>query len=200
MDEAKDIVKRIQGLNPVTAATIAAANARRMTMNTQKSQNRRVLVPIRATKQPGRNDPCTCGSGIKYKKCCLTAQQGRVRDPSKLPKLKIDQATVNAVVTATTAPASKNATAMAMLRTGIDQRIVWAYLETGIFMTERNKAAHSPETRSRWEKALNDYDNATEAERRIMLAPALPEETNECSDHQLPDQTDSPGSESTSAG
>jgi SEC-C motif len=21
--------------------------------------------------QPGRNDPCPCGSGAKYKKCCL---------------------------------------------------------------------------------------------------------------------------------
>jgi tetratricopeptide (TPR) repeat protein len=27
-------------------------------------------------KEPGRNDPCSCGSGKKYKKCCL----GRSRD------------------------------------------------------------------------------------------------------------------------
>ena len=26
--------------------------------------------PVRATKAPGRNDPCPCGSGKKYKKCC----------------------------------------------------------------------------------------------------------------------------------
>lgn len=26
--------------------------------------------PIRAEKKPGRNDPCSCGSGKKYKKCC----------------------------------------------------------------------------------------------------------------------------------
>lgn len=25
---------------------------------------------VRAQKQPGRNDPCSCGSGQKYKKCC----------------------------------------------------------------------------------------------------------------------------------
>ena len=25
---------------------------------------------IKATKRPGRNDPCSCGSGKKYKKCC----------------------------------------------------------------------------------------------------------------------------------
>ena len=26
---------------------------------------------VRATHKPGRNDPCPCGSGLKYKKCCL---------------------------------------------------------------------------------------------------------------------------------
>jgi uncharacterized protein YchJ len=25
---------------------------------------------VRAAKEPGRNDPCPCGSGLKYKKCC----------------------------------------------------------------------------------------------------------------------------------
>ena len=28
---------------------------------------------VRAKKQVGRNDPCPCGSGKKYKKCCLAA-------------------------------------------------------------------------------------------------------------------------------
>lgn len=28
------------------------------------------VEPIQADKQPGRNDPCPCGSGKKYKKCC----------------------------------------------------------------------------------------------------------------------------------
>jgi uncharacterized protein YchJ len=28
------------------------------------------VEPIRAQKEPGRNDPCPCGSGKKYKKCC----------------------------------------------------------------------------------------------------------------------------------
>jgi preprotein translocase subunit SecA len=26
--------------------------------------------PIHAKDQPGRNDPCPCGSGKKFKKCC----------------------------------------------------------------------------------------------------------------------------------
>ena len=28
------------------------------------------LVPIKAPASPGRNDPCPCGSGKKYKRCC----------------------------------------------------------------------------------------------------------------------------------
>lgn len=26
--------------------------------------------PVRKAAQPGRNDPCPCGSGMKYKRCC----------------------------------------------------------------------------------------------------------------------------------
>ncbi|MBW1945743.1 MAG: SEC-C domain-containing protein [Deltaproteobacteria bacterium] len=28
-------------------------------------------LSAQATSKPGRNDPCPCGSGLKYKKCCL---------------------------------------------------------------------------------------------------------------------------------
>jgi hypothetical protein len=28
---------------------------------------------VRAARKVGRNDPCPCGSGKKYKKCCLGA-------------------------------------------------------------------------------------------------------------------------------
>ena len=27
-------------------------------------------IPMKSDKKPGRNDPCPCGSGLKYKKCC----------------------------------------------------------------------------------------------------------------------------------
>jgi uncharacterized protein len=27
-------------------------------------------APVSHTPEPGRNDPCPCGSGKKYKKCC----------------------------------------------------------------------------------------------------------------------------------
>ena len=28
-------------------------------------------TPVTKTQAAGRNDPCPCGSGLKYKKCCL---------------------------------------------------------------------------------------------------------------------------------
>ena len=27
--------------------------------------------PAKSKTEPGRNDPCSCGSGLKYKKCCM---------------------------------------------------------------------------------------------------------------------------------
>lgn len=38
-------------------------------MNLQRLEDLRPQ-PIRRAEQPGRNDPCPCGSGKKYKKCC----------------------------------------------------------------------------------------------------------------------------------
>lgn len=35
-----------------------------------------VPKPVRSTPQPGRNDPCPCGSGRKFKKCCLNKRSG----------------------------------------------------------------------------------------------------------------------------
>lgn len=31
-----------------------------------------------ADKRPGRNDPCHCGSGKKYKKCCLAKDEKKI--------------------------------------------------------------------------------------------------------------------------
>lgn len=34
--------------------------------------------------KPGRNDPCPCGSGKKYKQCCLAAEQAELQAPEEL--------------------------------------------------------------------------------------------------------------------
>ncbi len=36
----------------------------------QLLKNTEKVKPIKADKAVGRNDPCPCGSGKKYKKCC----------------------------------------------------------------------------------------------------------------------------------
>ncbi|NNM29548.1 MAG: preprotein translocase subunit SecA, partial [Akkermansiaceae bacterium] len=38
-------------------------------LTTNREEGGRARAPVTATKTPGRNDPCPCGSGKKYKKC-----------------------------------------------------------------------------------------------------------------------------------
>ena len=52
----------VQELTPDDTAARAALRA--------GQQPRRTGTPVTATKPPGRNQPCPCGSGRKYKKCC----------------------------------------------------------------------------------------------------------------------------------
>jgi tetrahydromethanopterin S-methyltransferase subunit G len=40
---------------------------------------------VRAGKQIGRNDPCPCGSGLKYKKCCADKPEQKSATPSPIP-------------------------------------------------------------------------------------------------------------------
>ncbi|MGD8370584.1 MAG: type I methionyl aminopeptidase [Syntrophobacterales bacterium] len=39
------------------------------------------------SKKIGRNDPCPCGSGLKYKKCCLGNLRKKSSDPQNIKKL-----------------------------------------------------------------------------------------------------------------
>jgi hypothetical protein len=58
-----------------------------------------------------------------------------------------------------------------MLRAGVDERVVWAYLETGLYITEANKAAHPVENIEKWDAACQAYDEATPEEREILAVP-----------------------------
>jgi len=48
----------------------AAASEQRAARNSQPPAGGRVVQVRRATPKVGRNDPCPCGSGKKYKHCC----------------------------------------------------------------------------------------------------------------------------------
>jgi len=39
--------------------------------------------PIVVGTRVGRNDPCTCGSGKKYKKCCLLKEEDSIQNTGK---------------------------------------------------------------------------------------------------------------------
>jgi uncharacterized protein YecA (UPF0149 family) len=34
--------------------------------------------PLPTPNRTGRNDPCPCGSGLKYKRCCINAQRSSI--------------------------------------------------------------------------------------------------------------------------
>jgi preprotein translocase subunit SecA len=42
---------------------------RREDLATSGSSDERSTVPVKVEKRPGRNEPCPCGSGKKYKNC-----------------------------------------------------------------------------------------------------------------------------------
>ena len=53
------------------------------------------LVPFtvrRPVVKVGRNDPCHCGSGKKYKRCCLEKDRARLSDPSPYAGLTMEEA------------------------------------------------------------------------------------------------------------
>ena len=41
---------------------------------------------------PGRNDPCQCGSGKKYKRCCLAAESASIESPAALTWRRVRRA------------------------------------------------------------------------------------------------------------
>jgi hypothetical protein len=43
--------------------------------------------------KPGRNDPCPCGSGKKYKRCCLATDEAAAREHARQHALFDDDVT-----------------------------------------------------------------------------------------------------------
>jgi hypothetical protein len=68
---------------------------------------------------PGRNDPCPCGSGKKFKKCCVDTYVAPVRPPSKR-NLALE-----------TKAKSESSKPKLELQPGFDQEKVNAYHEAG---------------------------------------------------------------------
>jgi len=125
---------------------------------------------LRRGKVAGRNDPCPCGSGEKFKRCCLQKckpKPPRYRPANRRPRER--QASGQSPAVLVQPLPSKDQTALAMLRSGIDEAIVWAFLKTGLFITEANQAAQPADVIERWEAEIQAYENASAEEREAVL-------------------------------
>jgi uncharacterized protein YecA (UPF0149 family) len=60
----KEKNKKLNHLADRTRDPDELASEEEMIANAEK------VEPIKAETEPGRNDPCPCGSGKKFKKCC----------------------------------------------------------------------------------------------------------------------------------
>ena len=56
--------QKLDGISRRTRSTEDIESEEELLAKTEK------VEPIKADKAPRRNDPCPCGSGKKYKKCC----------------------------------------------------------------------------------------------------------------------------------
>ncbi|MCA9764760.1 MAG: SEC-C domain-containing protein, partial [Gemmatimonadetes bacterium] len=70
-----DICEKLFRVQPVSETDMERlerrrrAEQQRMTLSRGEEEEEKKKQPIRNTAKVGRNDPCPCGSGKKYKKC-----------------------------------------------------------------------------------------------------------------------------------
>src|SRR5437868_4524262 len=59
---------------------------------------RRAILPLGERVKPGRNDPCPCGSGLKFKRCCLNVAETKQPHSAQLenhPALRLQRMPAN---------------------------------------------------------------------------------------------------------
>lgn len=113
----------------------------------------------------GRNQPCPCGSGLKYKKC-----HGRARQvshfaprpkilnqprPTMPPAEIIDLGKADAQ-----SPEAITETTVAAMETiGVDPAVIHAYKATGLLLTDFNAQDYPEEDIKQWNAAIEEYRN-----------------------------------------
>lgn len=85
---AKEYAKQVAADDRVLAAPIDALVA---SLPAEVETTRVAGFTVRSQKQAGRNDPCPCGSGLKFKKCCADKPERRDVTPSPVPGLSWEQ-------------------------------------------------------------------------------------------------------------
>jgi hypothetical protein len=132
----------------------------------QRIQNLKTLLAEQAGRpfdQLQRNKPCPCGSGGKFKHCCLPKTRP-VIPPRHVPRQRpvpvVAGATVTAVAPPPVSPADgREVTAESMTRLGAEPAKVYAYRKTGLWIVPQNRALHAPEVLAAWDAAIQEFSH-----------------------------------------
>lgn len=134
-------------------------------------------MPIRNSKRVGRNDPCPCGSGKKYKKCCLNLHQApkprynptpeeQRRGRLALHKLQMMVGAAASSVSVYVQDDVENieqgreSVANALASAGIPAAEIYAYRKTGLLLHGASKAMHPAADVAAWDAAVTEYKQA----------------------------------------
>jgi hypothetical protein len=85
---AKEYAKQVAEDDKMLGATIDKIIA---SLPAEIETPRAAGFTVRAQKQVGRNDPCPCGSGLKYKKCCADKDDTRGAAPSPIAGMSFEE-------------------------------------------------------------------------------------------------------------
>ncbi|MBR2296811.1 MAG: SEC-C domain-containing protein [Clostridia bacterium] len=70
-DTVRQILSAMPKAQPIQRVQVARPSDEGfMKFGASERRTTRTAQPVRAENKVGRNDPCPCGSGKKYKKCC----------------------------------------------------------------------------------------------------------------------------------
>jgi preprotein translocase subunit SecA len=65
-----EVVRRLCKIQVQKQETVKKETSRQMRLQYNRGGEATHVQTVRSGKKVGRNDPCPCGSGKKFKKCC----------------------------------------------------------------------------------------------------------------------------------
>lgn len=153
----------LTGMTPFRAAAVTSNS------ESAKRRERGRGTPANAPRHKvGRNAPCPCGSGIKYKKCCLRApvdpltglvlhDEPREYNPPK--SLSEAPAVADTEFIPVTDPQFGDDAAVAAMRNaGTKPAVIYAFQKTGRFISPSSREAYDAGTLAEWDAAIKEYE------------------------------------------
>lgn len=113
-----------------------------------------------ADAKPGRNDPCPCGSGKKYKKCCLHDGNPHMRQRTlPAPKENVADSRTSPIIVCPEEKASFTLDHVleALRKAGVKECYIYAAQQTGRFVKPEARAMYDDKTLAAWDAAVQEY-------------------------------------------